>query len=152
MDTEQDYHSVQKEEMDYDITIIHAHEDTQDALEFKTHLITNVFASLRNVRISIISDDSMTESIVKALTKSRFAFLFLTRSFCEESWPKLSQESVVRNVLYGDDSGCIIVPIFTMNRSDSTFKIPLGLNVLKGLRYCDRDQFYKASVIKLLFH
>lgn len=47
MDIEQDYHSVQKAQVDYDIAIIHANEDTQDALEFKTHLITNVFASLR---------------------------------------------------------------------------------------------------------
>lgn len=138
--------------IDYDIAIIYDKEDFQDVLEFKEHLVTDVLESKDKQNISVVSfDTTMMKNIREALTKSRFAFLFLTRSFCEESWPRLSQESVVRNVLYGDESGCIIVPIFTVNRSESTFKIPLGLNVLKGLRYCDRDQFYTASVIKLLF-
>lgn len=154
MDIKQVQHLADLDEKDiiYNIIIIHAKEDTPDVLEFKEHLVTNVLKSKDTTTISIVSfDTSMMVNITKALTKSRFAFLFLTRSFCEESWPRLSQESVVRNVLYGDDSGCIMVPIFTVNRSESTFKIPLGINILKGLRYCDRDQFYKASVIKLLF-
>ena len=89
------------------------------------------------------------ESLQKAFEDSRFIFLFLTRTFCEEIWPKLSQESFFSDVLY-NNTGCVIVPIFTMIRKNVNFKIPLGLNILKGLRYCDRDDFYKASDIKLL--
>ena len=139
-----------KEENDSDITIITSAEDQKEAFDFKEHLSTHVLESQSTLKISIILFDVFKmESLQKAFEDSRFIFLFLTRTFCEEIWTKLSQESFISNVLY-NDCGCVIVPIFTVNRKNSNFKIPLGLNILKGLRYCDRDDFYKASVIKLL--
>ena len=139
-----------KEENDSDITIITSAEDQKEAFDFKEHLSTHVLESQSTLKISIILFDVFKmESLQKAFEDSRFIFLFLTRTFCEEIWPKLSQESFISDVLY-NDSGCVIVPIFTVNRKNANFKIPLGLNILKGLRYCDRDDFYKASVIKLL--
>ena len=139
-----------KEENGTDITIITSAEDQKEAFDFKEHLSTHVLESQSTLKISIILFDVFKmESLQKAFEDSRFIFLFLTRTFCEEIWPKLSQESFISDVLY-NDSGCVIVPIFTVNRKNANFKIPLGLNILKGLRYCDRDDFYKASVIKLL--
>ena len=139
-----------KEEYNSDITIISSHEDEREAFDFKEHLSTHVLESKSTLKISnILFDVFKIESLQKAFEDSRFIFLFLTRTFCEEIWPKLSQESFISDVLY-NDCGCAIVPIFTVNRKNANFKIPLGLNVLKGLRYCDRDDFYKASVIKLL--
>ena len=139
-----------KEENDSDITIITSAEDQKEAFDFKEHLSTHVLESQSTLKISIILFDVFKmESLQKAFEDSRFIFLFLTRTFCEESWPKLSQESFISDALY-NNSGCDIVPIFTVNRKNANFKIPLGLNILKGLRYCDRDDFYKASVIKLL--
>ena len=135
-----------------DITIIYSDGDEREAFDFKEHLSTHVLESQSTLKISIILFDvSKTESLQKAFDNSRYIFLFLTRTFCEESWPKLSQESFISDALY-NKSGCDIVPIFTVNRKNANFKIPLGLNILKGLRYCDRDDFYKASVIKLLCH
>ena len=139
-----------KEENDSDITIITSAEDQKEAFDFKEHLSTHVLESQSTLKISIILFDVFKmESLQKAFEDSRFIFLFLTRTFCEKIWPTLSQESFISDVLY-NDSGCVIVPIFTVNRKNANFKIPLGLNILKGLRYCDRDDFYKASVIKLL--
>ena len=142
---------IEKEKVS-DITIIYSDDDEKDAFDFKEHLSTHVLESQISTKVSIIVFDvTKMESLQKAFGNSRFIFLFLTRTFCKEVWPKLSQESFISDGLY-NNGGCDIVPIFTVNRKNADFKIPLGLNILKGLRYCDRDDFYKASVIKLLCH
>lgn len=125
-----------------DIVVIYAKVDESEARKFSEHLESEVLISGNDTTITMLDDTQM------ASQHSTFVFLFLTKSFCEDSWPRLSQENFIRNSLYGSD--IILVPIFTKTRSTVDFKIPLGIKTLKGLRYCDRDDFYKASVLRLL--
>lgn len=132
------------------ITIIYAKVDENEAREFSEHLQSEVLISEKCKTITML-DDTQMGKLEEASQHSLFVFLFLTKSFCEDSWPRVSQEDCIRNSLYGTDTIRVLVPIFTKSRSTADFKIPFGINILKGLRYCDRDDFYKASVLQLLF-
>ncbi|XP_062609606.1 uncharacterized protein LOC134271423 [Saccostrea cucullata] len=135
------------------IVVIYAKEDGDEASTFKEHLQNDILQSERNLNVEIkMLNDTEIKSLEESSEEARFAFLLLTKAFCEDSWPRVSQENYIRALLYGTEGKSTLVPIFTKNRGTADFRIPMGLNILKGLRYCDRDEFYKASMIKLLFN
>jgi hypothetical protein len=133
------------------IVIIYAKVDESEAMKFCEHLQSEVLISQKYKTITML-DDTRMKNLEEVSQNSNFLFLFLTKSFCDDFWPILSREDFIRNTLYETDSVRVLVPIFTTSRSTADYKIPLGLNILKGLRYCNRDELYKASVLQLLFN
>ena len=76
--------------------------------------------------------------------------LILTKSFVDDVWYKISGESILMRTIYDKKKNWRVVPVYTMRRLDCDFRIPLGINALKGINYFEKDKFYQDSVVSLI--
>lgn len=154
--------SVHEVDSTLDIVIVYTQTDEAEANEFKEHLECNILDhKKKDIQIRInMADDTQIESLHKYFEHCRYAFLYLTKLFCEEFWARVSTEQCVINSLCERDSHnfstvgalrklhlvrvartelwvengnshCALVPIFTARRKTLDSKIPLDLNSVK---------------------
>ncbi|SDT94749.1 toll/interleukin-1 receptor domain-containing protein [Halopseudomonas salegens] len=75
-------------EYDFDIFISHASEDKDDFVRPLANALKNEGAKVWYDEMSLSVGDSLTRSIDKGLSKSRYGLVVISRSFVEKPWPE----------------------------------------------------------------
>lgn len=133
--------------MHLNILVIHAPTDTTEVTSFLSQV--REIMSDHSLQCSIYSKDENLEHFNEILENVHVVFVFLTESFCSAHWTNYRSSESVRQMLVGNGPTAL-VPIFTIKKTQANFRVPFGLNTLKGLRYCDGDEYYRNSVRKTL--
>ncbi|KAL3865804.1 hypothetical protein ACJMK2_043155 [Sinanodonta woodiana] len=142
----------------YDVMVLYSEENQKDAHEFCQHLrseITlkngeSVKAVLYDCEELTSLDASKLKHLEKSLERCTYVFIFMTKEFCEDKWMALSSEECLMKAIYDEEKRWCVVPVYTVSRRNAKFKIPMGLNSLKGINYYNNDQFYRNGVSRLI--
>ncbi|KAJ8304534.1 LOW QUALITY PROTEIN: hypothetical protein KUTeg_018117 [Tegillarca granosa] len=132
-------------------------EDREKAEAYKDHLNNDIITKSGKCIKAVLFDDAELESLAgskfahleKAFERCTFAFVYLTKEFCEndDGWCRVSSEECLMKAIYDKEKS---VPVYTVQRNKANFKIPMGLNALKGINYYNNDEFYRRGLTKLL--
>lgn len=129
------------------VLILHAPDDNAEVKLFLRQV--EEIMSDHLVDITLFSDDKNIDEFNDIVKETHIVLVFMTEIFCTRHWANYNNTITVNSMLSGSGPA-ILVPIFTATRAQAKFKVPLGLNCLKGLRYCDQDEFYRRSVRRTL--
>lgn len=129
------------------VLILHAPDDTAEVTSFLRQV--EEIMSDYILDITLFSDDKNIDKFNDIVKETHIVLVFMTETLCTRHWVNYNNTVTVNSMLSGNGPA-ILVPIFTATRAQAKFKVPLGLNCLKGLRYCDQDEFYRRSVRRTL--
>ena len=142
----------------YDVMILYSEVDREAAEEYKEHLQRDILLEKgHRVKCVLYDDDDMISlagSKIKALEygfqRCTFAFVYLTKSFCDCEWCAFSSEECLMEAIYNKEKKWCVVPVYTVARNKADFKIPMGLNSLKGVNFYNNDDFYRRGMRRLI--
>lgn len=142
----------------YDVMILYAEDDRELATKYRDHLMKDILLEGGRHVKAVLYDDEELVSIAGGKLKSleygfercTFAFIYLTKSFCQCEWSTLSSEECLMESIYNPEKKWCVVPVYTVSRSKANFKIPMGLNSLKGVNYYNDDDFYRRGLRRLI--
>ena len=131
------------------VIIIYGREDRQTAEIYHQHLHRDILSENDSIDISLY-DNQHFKSLEEAFELCNFAFVLITKRFCEKDWFTISTEECFMNSLYGLNRKCPIIPVMMERELDSDFRVPMALNALKTLMYFNNDTCYKEAIRRLL--
>lgn len=142
----------------FDVMILYAEDDRELATKYRDHLMNDIVLEGGRRVMAVLYDDEELVSIAGGKLKSldygfqrcTFAFIYLTKSFCQCEWSTLSSEECLMESIYNPEKKWCVVPVYTVSRSKANFKIPMGLNSLKGVNYYNDDDFYRRGLRRLI--
>lgn len=142
----------------YDVMILYAEDDRELATKYRDHLQKDIILEGGRHVQAVLYDDEELVSLAGSKLKSleygfqrcTFAFIYLTKSFCQCEWSALSSEECLMESIYNLEKKWCVVPVYTVSRSKADFKIPMGLNSLKGVNYYNDDDFYRRGLRRLI--
>ena len=142
----------------YDVVILYTENDREDAETFRQHLINDIKLPKNETVLALLYDSheltglsgSQIQHLNHAMERCTYVFVYLTAEFVKDKWCEFSSESCLMKAIYDPDKRWCVVPVYTERRGDCKFKIPMGLNSLKGINYYCNDEFYKKGVARLI--
>ncbi|XP_061167484.1 uncharacterized protein LOC133176366 isoform X2 [Saccostrea echinata] len=142
----------------YDVMILYAEDDRELAESYKEHLQNDIMLEGGRRVTAVLYDDqelvSLAGSKIKSLDfcfqRCTFAFIYLTKKFCQCEWSTLSSEECLMESIYNPKKKWCVVPVYTVSRAKADFKIPMGLNALKGVNFYNNDDFYRRGLRRLI--
>ena len=142
-------------DIEHDVMILYSDDDRKAVEIFKDHLEKDIISSDRRPVDAILYDEFRLsglsfENLDRAFDKCSFTFVFLTKSFVENTWCKITSESCLMKTIHNKQKGWRVVPVFTKRRAESDFDIPMGLNALKGINYYENDEYYRKGVARMI--
>lgn len=142
----------------YDAVILYTEDDREKAEKFRQHLITEIKLPNKEPVLALLYDcaefqalsGSQIQHLDHAMERSTYIFVYLTEKFVKDKWCEFSSESCLMRAIYSEEKRWCVVPVYTQRRTDCKFKIPMGLNSLKGINYYSNDEFYRKGVARLI--
>ncbi|KAK3589016.1 hypothetical protein CHS0354_031273 [Potamilus streckersoni] len=142
----------------FDVMVLYCEDNQNKAREFCEHLRRDIkLKSGESVKAVLYDCEELTSLAVsklrhleKALERCTYVFIYMTKEFCEDTWMELSSEECLMKAIYDEEKRWCVVPVYTVSRRNANFKIPMGLNSLKGINYYNNDQFYQSGVSRLI--
>lgn len=142
----------------YDVMILYAEEDRELAEQYRDHLQNDIELDGGRRVTAVLYDDQEMVSLAGSKLKSldygfqrcTFAFIYLTKRFCQCEWSTLSSEECLMESIYNPEKKWCVVPVYTVARAKADFKIPMGLNALKGVNFYNNDDFYRRGLRRLI--
>lgn len=143
--------------VDYiDVLILYCEDDREEAQKFQTHLREEITVKNGPIK-TLLYDDAEMQAIhgskighlEKVVQRSTYVFIFMTKNFIEDKWCEFSSESCLMEAITNPAKQWCVVPVYTEKRNTS-FRVPMGLNTLKGINYYNNDRFYKNGVSRLI--
>lgn len=141
----------------YDVLILYCEHDREAATEFRSHLIKEIDVGSKGPIKVVLYDEAELEALSnmkighlgKAVERSTYVFIFLTKNFIDDKWMEFSSESCLMEAITNPNKQWCVVPVYTERRNTS-FRVPMGLNTLKGINYYNNDKFYRKGVAALI--
>ena len=142
----------------YDVMILYAEDDRELATKYRDHLQSDIILENNRRVTAVLYDDeemvslagSKLRSLAYGFQRCTFAFIYLTKSFCQCEWSAMSSEECLMESIYNPEKKWCVVPVYTVSRAKADFKIPMGLNALKGVNYYNDDDFYRRGLRRLI--
>ncbi|XP_021360574.1 uncharacterized protein LOC110455018 isoform X2 [Mizuhopecten yessoensis] len=141
----------------YDVMVLYSEDDRAEAESLCQSLKD---LSLENgKRVKAILYDAMDFANAKrrmfgslevAFERCTFAFVYLTKQFCKCEWSQIASEECLMEAIYNKDKRWCVVPVYTVQRTKADFRIPMGLNSLKGVNFYNNDDFYRRGLQSLI--
>ncbi|XP_052274335.1 uncharacterized protein LOC127874181 [Dreissena polymorpha] len=140
-----------------DVLILYHENDQQNAAEFRDHLVNDIQLKHREKVRALLYDEGelialnnrKIGQLSDAMNRSTYVFIYLTKEFVKDKWMEFTSEVFLMEAIENPDKQWCVVPVFTEKRN-GTFKIPTGLNILNGLNYYNKDQYYLKQVTCLI--
>ncbi|XP_060570328.1 uncharacterized protein LOC132728666 isoform X2 [Ruditapes philippinarum] len=139
-----------------DVLILYCEEDRKEAQKFQKHLREEIPLSNGPIKTLLYDDSemqaisaSMIGHLEKVVQRSTYVFIFMTKNFIDDKWCEFSSESCLMEAITNPLKQWCVVPVYTEKRNTS-FRVPMGLNTLKGINYYNNDRFYKNGVARLI--
>lgn len=142
----------------YDAVILYTEKDREKAVAFQQHLINEIHLPHNETVRAVLYDGpeltalsgSQIQHLDLAMERSTYVFVYLTKNFVKDKWCEFSSESCLMRAIYDEEKRWCVVPVYTRRRTDCKFKIPMGLNSLKGINFYSNDEFYRKGVSRLI--
>jgi hypothetical protein len=142
----------------YDVMVLYSENDYLDAEKFRAHLENDIFPEEPGKIKAVLYDgpdleglsSSKLQHLDAGFQRCTFTFVFLTSQFVECDWCNLSSENCLMEAIYNKEKKWCVVPVYTVQRNKADFRIPMGLNSLKGINYYNSDDFYRKGVRRLI--
>jgi hypothetical protein len=142
----------------YDVMVLYSENDYLDAEKFRAHLEKDIFPEDPGKIKAVLYDGPELEGLSSSklqhldggFQRCTFTFVFLTSQFVECDWCNLSSENCLMEAIYNKEKKWCVVPVYTVQRNKADFRIPMGLNSLKGINYYNSDDFYRKGVRRLI--
>ena len=141
-----------------DVVLLYTESDRELAEEYQRHLREDIELT-NGERVQVLLYDcpeltglsgSQIQHLDLAMERSTYIFVYLTANFVKDKWCEFSSESCLMRAIYDAEKRWCVVPIYTERRSDCSFRIPMGLNSLKGVNFYSNDEFYRKGVGRLI--
>ncbi|XP_053405498.1 uncharacterized protein LOC128558972 isoform X1 [Mercenaria mercenaria] len=139
-----------------DVLILYCEEDREQAEKFQQHLREEIDVPNGPVQTLLYDDAEMQaicgskiQHLAKGVERSTYVFIFMTKNFIDDKWCEFSSESCLMEAITNPLKQWCVVPVYTEKRN-SSFRVPMGLNTLKGINYYNNDRFYKNGVARLI--
>lgn len=138
--------------------LLYSEDDRGVTEDFKHHLENDIFPEKPGKIKAVLYDGpefeglsaSKLQHLEAGFKRSTFTFVYLTKQFVECDWCALSSETCLIEAIYNKDKKWCVVPVYTVQRNKADFRIPMGLNSLKGINYYNPDEFYRKGVRRLI--
>ena len=143
----------------YDVMILYTESDYSGAEAFRQHLINEIHPLPFNETCRALLYDSpeltglsgsKIQQLDLSMERCTYVFVYMTADFVRDKWCEFSSESCLMRAIYDEERRWCVVPIYTERRSECKFKIPMGLNSLKGINFYCNDDFYRRGVSRLI--
>lgn len=142
----------------YDAMILYTETDYEMAEAFRQHLINDIELPFNEKCRALLYDSpelmglsgSKIQNLDLSMERCTYVFVYMTADFVRDKWCEFSSESCLMRAIYDEERRWCVVPIYTERRTDCKFKIPMGLNSLKGINYYCNDDFYRRGVSRLI--
>ena len=142
----------------YDAVILYTEKDREKAMAFQQHLENEIHLPHNEIVRAVLYDGpeltalsgSQIQHLDLAMERSTYVFVYLTKNFVQDKWCEFSSESCLMRAIYDEEKRWCVVPVYTQRRTDCKFKIPMGLNSLKGINFYSNDEFYRKGVSRLI--
>ena len=153
---EEDFHSMSAGF--YDVMILYAEADRDEAITFLRHLRNDIkLSNGESIKAALYDEGELRclsgynlDQLEKAFERCSFTFVYLTKTFVNDVWCKLTSESCLMRTVYDRKRNWRVVPVYTKRRVEYDFSIPFGINALKGISYFENDEFYRNNVSSLI--
>ena len=142
----------------YDGMVLYAEPDRPKVMDFLKHLHSDIrlkdgdpikCVPYDGEELSGLSGLEF-DQLDKAFGRCSITFMFITKTFVNDVWCKISHESVLMRMIRDKHLQWRVVPVYTKRLDDCDFNIPMGLNALKGISYYQNDEFYRRGVSSLI--
>ncbi|CAC5378230.1 unnamed protein product [Mytilus coruscus] len=142
----------------YDVMVLYSEADYQEAEYFRAHLEKDIFPNEPGKIKAVLYDGpeleglsaSKLQHLDSGFQRCTFTFVYLTKQFVECDWCSLSSETCLMEAIYNKDKKWCVVPVYTVQRNKAEFRVPMGLNSLKGINFYNADEFYCKGVRRLI--
>ncbi|XP_069138396.1 serine-rich adhesin for platelets-like isoform X1 [Argopecten irradians] len=141
----------------YDVMVLYSEDDRNEADSYCQSL--NELTLDNGKRVKAVLYDVMDFANMKrrmfgslemAFQRCTFAFVYLTKQFCQCEWSQIASEECLMEAIYNKEKRWCVVPVYTVQRTKADFNIPMGLNSLKGVNYYNNDDFYRRGLRTLI--
>lgn len=143
-------------DIEHDVMVLYSEDDIKAVEIFKNHLEKDIILPDKR-RVDVVLYDEFRlsglsfENLDRAFDKCSFTFVFLTKSFVENTWCKITSESCLMKTIHcNKQKGWRVVPVYTKRLAESDFCVPMGLNALKGVNYYNNDEYYRKGVARMI--
>ncbi|XP_063435473.1 uncharacterized protein LOC134716410 isoform X2 [Mytilus trossulus] len=142
----------------YDVMVLYSEADYQEAEHFRDHLEKDIFPTEPGKIKAVLYDGPELEGLSSSklqhldhgFQRCTFTFVYLTKQFVECDWCSLSSETCLMEAIYNKEKKWCVVPVYTVQRNKANFRVPMGLNSLKGINFYNADEFYRKGVRRLI--
>ncbi|XP_052101369.1 uncharacterized protein LOC127735283 [Mytilus californianus] len=142
----------------YDVMVLYSEADYHKAEEFRAHLEKDIFPNEPGKIKAVLYDGPELEGLSASklqhldhgFQRCTFTFVYLTKQFVECDWCSLSSETCLMEAIYNKEKKWCVVPVYTVQRNKADFRVPMGLNSLKGINFYNADEFYCKGVRRLI--
>ncbi|VDI37585.1 Hypothetical predicted protein [Mytilus galloprovincialis] len=142
----------------YDVMVLYSEADYQEAELFRDHLEKEIFPNEPGKIKAVLYDGPELEGLSSSklqhldhgFQRCTFTFVYLTKQFVECDWCSLSSETCLMEAIYNKEKKWCVVPVYTVQRNKADFRVPMGLNSLKGINFYNADEFYRKGVRRLI--
>ncbi|KAL4228194.1 Transmembrane emp24 domain-containing protein 7 [Mactra antiquata] len=139
-----------------DVLILYHEDDRPAAEKFRQHLMSDIKVENGPIKTMLYDDEEMVAicgSLIghldQAVQRSTYVFIYMTKTFVSDKWCEFQSESCLMEAITNPYKMWCVVPVYTEKRNKS-FRVPMGLNTLKGINYYNDDQFYRKGVARLI--
>ena len=122
----------------YDVLLLYADADRTDAMKFKKILERFILVDGESARICVVDENfpwiqSQFAHMDEAIRRSTHIFLYVTEVFCNDSWASMQKDSVLMTSIEDPDKRWCVVPLYLDGKRNKRYKVPFGINGLKGI-------------------
>ena len=122
----------------YDVLLLYADADRKDAIKFKKILERFILVDGEPARICVVDENfpwiqSQFEHMDEAIRRSTHIFLYVTELFCNDNWAAMQKDSVLMTSIEDPDKRWCVVPLYLDGKRNKRYKVPFGINALKGI-------------------
>ena len=122
----------------YDVLLLYADADRKDAMKFKNILDRFVLVDGEPARICVVDENfpwiqSHFAYMDEAIRRSTHIFLYLTEVFCNDNWSSMQKDNVLMTSIEDPDKRWCVVPLYLDGKRNKRYKVPFGVNGLKGI-------------------
>lgn len=122
----------------FDITLLYAEEDRDEALKFKEIIekfikFGNQHAKVCTIDQNLTSIRGLVSHLGEAIKRSNYGFLYITGTFQKSKWSELQTVECLMESICNDEKPWFAVPVFTNEHQKKPCQSLTGLRGLKGI-------------------
>ncbi|XP_052093766.1 uncharacterized protein LOC127729876 isoform X1 [Mytilus californianus] len=141
----------------FDIFIIYHEDDYKEVDKFRLALSSIQLSNGRKINAVLYDGGELIslaggelDNLEESFERCTYCFVYLSKVFVKDSWCKLMGQACLMETIYNDKKQWCVMPVLTAPRRQVKFKIPMGLNALKEIKYYPSNKLFDTIVQALI--